>query len=92
MLHVEHIPYVIMHELWPTSVSHPFSSLITSLGLTKGKYNQKITIPIFRLIHQNVDFQVAFLLLFFSVAIFSPYFPLVVLLLQYMTASVPGTR
>ena len=38
------------HELWLTSVSHPFSSLNGSLGLTGGKHYQKITIPIFWLI------------------------------------------
>ena len=41
------------HELWPTSVSHPFSFLNSSLGLAGGKYYQKITIPIFRLVHRN---------------------------------------
>ena len=37
-------------ELWPTSASHPFSSLISSLGLAGGKHYQKITIPNFRLV------------------------------------------
>ena len=43
------------HRLWPapTSVSHPFSSLSSSLGLAGGKYYQKITIPIFRLVLQH---------------------------------------
>ena len=41
------------HELWPTSVSHPFSSLSSSLGFAAGKHCQKITIPIFRLVLQN---------------------------------------
>ena len=40
-------------ELWPTSVSHPFSSLNSSLGFAGGKHYQKITIPIFRLFLQN---------------------------------------
>ena len=41
------------HELWPTSVSHPSSSLNSSLGLAGGKHYQKITVPIFRLVLQN---------------------------------------
>ena len=40
-------------SLWPTSVSHHFSSLNSSLGLTGGEYYQKITISIFRLILQH---------------------------------------
>ena len=63
---------------WPTSVSHPFSSLNNSLGLAGGKHYQKITIPIKILL-----FQVAFLI-FFSIAIFSLYFLLIGLLLQYV--------
>ena len=79
------------HELWATSVCYPFSSLNNSLGLTGGKYYQQITIPIFRLILQNFAFQVAFLILF-SIVLFSPYFLMVGLLLQYVTVSVQGTR
>ena len=41
------------HELWPTSLSHPFSSLNSSLCFAGGKHYQKITIPIFRLVLQN---------------------------------------
>ena len=41
------------HELWPTSVSHPFSFLNSSLGLAGGQHYQKIIIPIFRLVLQN---------------------------------------
>ena len=39
------------HELWPISVSHPFSFLNnnSSLGLVGAKHYQKITIPILRL-------------------------------------------
>ena len=40
------------HELCPTSVSHPFSFLNSSLGLG-GRHYQKITIAIFRLVLQN---------------------------------------
>ena len=42
-----------LHELWPTSGSHPFSFLDISLGLAGGKHYQKISIPIFRLVLQN---------------------------------------
>ena len=35
------------HKLWPASVSHPFSSLNSSLGFAGEKHYQKITIPIF---------------------------------------------
>ena len=42
--------FMCHHELWPTSVSHRFSSLNSSLGLAGGKHYQKITIPIFRLV------------------------------------------
>ena len=41
------------HELWPTPVNHPSSSLNSSLGFAGGKHYQKITIPIFRLVLQN---------------------------------------
>ena len=41
--------FICHHELWSTAVSHPFSSLNSSLGLVKGKHYPKITIPIFRL-------------------------------------------
>ena len=37
--------FMCHHELWPTSASHPFSFLNSSLGLAGGKYYQKITIP-----------------------------------------------
>ena len=40
-------------ELWPTSVSHPFSSLNSSLDFAGGKHYKKITIPLFRLVLQN---------------------------------------
>ena len=55
MLHVEHITahFMCHHELWPTSVSHPFSFLNSSLGLAGEKHYQKITLPIFRLLVQN---------------------------------------
>ena len=51
VLHVEHIS--CHHELWPTSVSHPFSFLNSSLGFAGEKHFQKIIIPIFRLVLQN---------------------------------------
>ena len=45
--------FMCHHELWPTSVSHPFSSLNSSLGLAGGKHYQKIAIPILRLVLKN---------------------------------------
>ena len=48
--------FMCHHELWPTSMCRPFPSLNSSLGLPGGKYYQKITIPIFRLILQNFLF------------------------------------
>ena len=60
------------HELWPMSVSHPFS-LDNSSGLTGEKHDQEITIPIFICILENLLFKVAFLVFFF-ITIVSPYF------------------
>ena len=71
------------HELWPTSVSHSFSFLNSSLGLAGGKHYQKITIPVFRRFFKFFLFQVTFLI-FFCIAIFSHYYLLVGLLLQYV--------
>ena len=45
--------FMCHHELWPTSVSHPFSFLNSCLGLAGEKLYQKITIPIFILVLQN---------------------------------------
>ena len=52
--------FMCHHKLWPTSVSHPFSSLYSSFGFAGGKHCQKITIPIFRLVLQNFSIQVYF--------------------------------
>ena len=41
------------HELRPTSVSHPFSFLNSSLGIAGGKHYQEINIPVFRVVLQN---------------------------------------
>ena len=70
-----------LHELWPTLVSHPFSSLNSSLGLAGGKHYQKVSISILGLVLQNFALPGCFSI-FFSIAIFSPYFLLVDLLLQ----------
>ena len=45
--------FMCHHELWPTSASHPLSSLNSCLGFAGGKHYQKITIPILRLVLQN---------------------------------------
>ena len=44
--------FMCHRELWPTSVSHPISSLNSSLGFAGEKLYQKISIPIFRLVLQ----------------------------------------
>ena len=48
--------FMCHHQLWPTSLSHPFSSLNSALGFAGGKHFQKITIPIYRLVPQNFAF------------------------------------
>ena len=55
--------YMCHHELWPTTVSHPFSSLNSSLDFAGGKHYQKITVPIFRSVLQN-----------FAIPSYFPYF------------------
>ena len=45
--------FMCHQEFWSTSMSHPFSSLKSSLCFAGGKHYQKITIPIFRLVLQN---------------------------------------
>ena len=63
--------FMCRHELWLTSVSHPFSSLISSLGFARGKHYQKITIPIFRLVLQNFTIPGCFLYILFCRYLFS---------------------
>ena len=82
--------FMCHHELWPTSVSHTFSSLNSSLGFAGGKHYQKITIPSFDLFFKISLFHVAFLI-FFSIAIIYPYFLQVGLLLQYVALFSQGT-
>ena len=53
------------HELWPISVSHPFSSLNSFLGFAGGKHYQEITIHIFRLVLQNFAIPGCFLYIIF---------------------------
>ena len=67
--HASH--FMCHHELWPTSVSHPFSSLNSSLGLTEGKYYQKITVPVFRLVLKNFALPGCFLYIIFFSYLFS---------------------
>ena len=45
--------FVCHHELWPTSASHPFSFLNSSLGFAGRKHYQKTIVPIFRHVLQN---------------------------------------
>ena len=72
------------HELRPTSVSHPFSFLNSSLGLAEGNINREYTgtILIFGVFIQILLFQVAFLIVC-AILVISPDFP-VVLLLQHV--------
>ena len=72
-----------------TSVSHPFSSVNSSLGLTGGKFYQKIIIPIFRLILQNFAFPGCFPYILFYCYLFS-LLSLVGSLLQSVALFQPG--
>ena len=60
------------HELWPTSVSKPLSSLSSPLGLTGRKYYQKIAITIFGLILQKFAFPCCFSYIIFYCYIYTP--------------------
>ena len=82
--------FMCPHELWPTSVSHPFSSL-NSLGLSGGKYYQKIIIPILRLILQNFAFPGCFSFILFYRYIFSLLSSGWVVVAVYDSVSVQGT-
>ena len=59
------------HELWPTSVSHPFSSLNNSLGLTGGNVTRKLQSLSLDLFFKILLFQVAFLIFFSITTCFS---------------------
>ena len=73
--------FMCHHELWPTSMSRPFSSLNSSFGLTEGEnISRKLLSLSLDLFFKILLFHVAFLI-FFSIAIFSPYFFLVGFLL-----------
>ena len=61
--------FICLDKLRTTSVSHPSFHPISSLGFAGGKHLQKITIPIFRLVIQNVAPPGYF-------ALFYCYFPL----------------
>ena len=88
VLHVEHISWW-QDQLWPTSVSHPFP-YHSSLGLAGGKHYQKVTIPIFRHVLQNVAHPGCMgSMCQRLIAIFSPYLLLVGLLLQYVALFQP---
>ena len=69
------------HEFWPTSVWHLFSSLNSSVGFAGGKVPEKLLSLSLDLFFNILLFRVTFLI-FFSIAIFSPYFLQVGLLLQ----------
>ena len=65
--------FMCYHKLWPTSVSHPFSFLNSSLGLTGENITRKLLSLSLDLFFKILLLQVAFLI-FFSTTIFSPYF------------------
>ena len=71
VLHVEH--FMCHHKFWPTSVSHPFSSINGSLCLAGGNITWKLLSISSDLYFKILVFQAAFLV-FFSITIFSPYF------------------
>ena len=71
------------HELWPTSVNHPFFYLNSLLGIAGGKLPENCYPYLKTWFFKILPFQVAFLILF-SVVIFSHYFLLVGLLVQYV--------
>ena len=63
--------FMCHHELWPTSLSHPFSSLNSSSGFARWKHYQNITIPIFRLVFQNFAIPGCFPYILFCPYLFS---------------------
>ena len=84
--------FMCHHELWHPSVSRPCSSLNSSLGIAGGNITIKLLFLYFLdLFFKILPFQVAFLLIF-SIAIFSPYFLLVGLLLQYVALFQSGNQ
>ena len=74
------VRFLCCHELWPTSVNHPFSSVAL---LAWRKTVEENFYPCFRLVLQNFASPGCFpYILFYS--FLSPYFLLVGLLLQYV--------
>ena len=59
------------HGLWPTSLSHPFSYLSSSLGLAGEEHYKKNTIPFLILVLQNCAFPSCFLYILFYHHLFS---------------------
>ena len=62
------VHFMCHHEFWPTSVSHPFSSLDNCLGLAGGKHYPKIINPIFSLVLVNFALPGCFLIFRFKKA------------------------
>ena len=73
--------FICHHELWLTSLMHPFSFLNGSLGLVGGKHYQKFTIPIFWFSSKVLLSKIAFPIVY-AILIICPYFLLVDLLLS----------
>ena len=65
--------FVCHHELWQTPVGHPFSFLNSSWGLTGENITRKLLSLSVDLFLKILLFPVTFLI-FFSIAIFRPYF------------------
>ena len=84
--------FMCHHELWPTLVSHLFSSFNSSLGFAGGKHCQKNTIPMFTLVLQNFTIPGCFPYILF-ITIFSRYFLLwLVVIAVCGSISVQGTN
>ena len=84
--------FMCHHELWPTSVSHPFSSLNSSWCLAGGKYYQKLPITIFRLVLQNFALPCWFPYVLFYHCLFSLLSPSWVVIAVCNSISVQGTN
>ena len=63
--------FMCYHELWPTSVGHPFSFLNSSWGLTGENITRKLLSLSLDLFFKILLFQVSFLTLFFYSCLFS---------------------
>ena len=84
--------FMCHHELWPTSVGHPFSFLNSSWGLTGGKHYMKITVAIFRFVFQSFTIPGYFPYILFYSCLFSLLFSGWFVIAVYGSVSVQGTK